>query len=111
MLPHIFLPEIFEYLLNTQIWDLQCLNKNVQKVMKQHKWNKIIKFKETIEDNELIKIISDWNILNIDLSNCKKITDKSVKLLGNCYSLNLSHCRQITNTCITTYLSKVNVKH
>ena len=89
MLPEILLPEIFEYLSSAQIWDLQCLNKNTQKIMKQYEWNKIIKFKTTIMDGMLIKIINEWNIRKIDLSICDKITDDSVKLLSGCHSLNL----------------------
>ena len=59
MLPEILLPEIFEYLLSAQIWDLQCLNKNTQKIMKRYEWNKIIKFKKTTKDDKLIKIINE----------------------------------------------------
>lgn len=45
-----------------------------------------------IVNNEMIKRLSALNYHTINLSNCKNITDNSVKTLRKCHTLDLNNC-------------------
>src|ERR1700733_9994982 len=45
--------------------------------------------------DESVKLLGNCHTLN--LSNCNLITNKSVKMLGNCHTLDLSECKKITD--------------
>src|SRR3984885_14938426 len=68
--------------------------KNIKYVIKHYNFIKYDFNNSNITDKS-VKLLRNCHTL--DLSWCNKITDESVKLLGNCHKLNLSHCDQITD--------------
>src|ERR1700733_2589640 len=68
--------------------------KNIKYVIKHYNFIKYDFNNSNITD-KTVKFLGKCHTL--DLSGCDQITDKSVKLLGNCHTLNLSYCEKITN--------------
>src|SRR3984885_2114950 len=66
--------------------------KNIKYVIKHYNFIKYDFNNSNITDKS-VKLLGNCHTL--DLSYCE-ITDKSVKFLGNCHTLDLSHCHQIT---------------
>src|SRR3984885_4100892 len=67
--------------------------KNIKYVIKHYNFIKYDFNNRNITD-ESVKLLGNCHTL--DLS-CPKITDESVKFLGNCHTLGLSHCHLITD--------------
>ena len=86
--------EICEYLDIKDILSMSLSDHNHRNIIQQHHFKyPIRKLKNTNDINEKIKYLTDnFNFTKYDLSSCWKITDESVKLLGNCNYLDLSHC-------------------
>src|ERR1700733_11173096 len=67
--------------------------KNIKYVTEHYRFIKY-DFNNSKITDESVKLLGNCHTL--DLS-CTKITDESVKFLGNCYTLGLSHCYLITD--------------
>src|ERR1700733_10307970 len=68
--------------------------KNIKYVIKHYNFIKYDFNNSNITD-KTVKFLGNCHTL--DLSLCNKITDESVKMLGKCHTLNLSNCKQITD--------------
>src|ERR1700733_10405419 len=68
--------------------------KNIKYVIKHYNFIKYDFNSSNITDKS-VKLLGNCHTL--DLSYCHKITDESVKFLGNYHTLNLSDCDQITD--------------
>ncbi len=82
---------------------INILSKKFHQIIKSYKINDIskshvIKLSNTDDINDIIKIlINEYNFKKYDLSFCKKLTNKSVKMLTNLNTLYLMGCNQITD--------------
>src|SRR3984885_12247068 len=68
--------------------------KNIKYVIKHYNFIKY-DFNGSNITNKTVKLLGNCHTL--DLRCCILITDESVKLLGNCHTLNLSWCHKITD--------------
>ena len=102
---------IFSFLCLRDLLNFRLVNKYYSDFVRKNQWNHlIIKSKSNIYINNIIKTFSfvnyDFSYTDITdesvkmLGNCHtlnlcytKITDESVKMLGNCHTLDLSHTK------------------
>ena len=70
-------------------------NTHVQNIAKYKNIHSVYLCRSSITD-ESVKLLS--NVYSLDLSHCELITDESVKLLGNVSNLDLSYCDLITDS-------------
>src|SRR5580700_1819003 len=114
-LPQHIIGDILNYLPLKKIIEMEKINKKFKQLIISNKWDHLVKIKDktTLIDvfdkykftkfnlnysditNKHIKMLSNCHTLN--LSDCSQITDKSVKILGKCHTLNLAHCNRITD--------------
>ena len=116
-IPRDILTEIFEYFSLNQLIQTEQLNKFFKNLIRTNKWKYLIiklknintiehvtknykfsryDFSNSLITNKSVKLLGKCHTL--DLSYCSQITDESVKFLGNCHKLNLFGCYKITNT-------------
>src|SRR5580700_8013064 len=119
-LPQHIIHDILNYLSLKKIIEMKQINKIFKHLIISNKWDHIVKIKygfilidvfdkykftkfdlsnSNITDRH-IKMLSNCHTLN--LSGCRRITDESVKTLGKCHTLNLSGCRRITDESVKT---------
>src|SRR5580700_1356631 len=128
-LPQHIIHDILNYLSLKKFIEMEQINKKFKQLIISNKWDHLVKIKNEstlidvfdkykftkfdLSDSNItdrhIKMLSNCHTLN--LSGCHRITDKSVKTLGKCHTLNLSYCEQITDesvkmlgNCHTLYL-------
>src|SRR5580692_11836455 len=128
-LPQYIIHDILNYLSLKKIIEMEEINKKFKQLIISNKWDHLVRIKDesTLIDvfdkykftkfdlsysnitDRHIKMLSNCHTL--DLSGCNQITDESVKLLGKCHTLNLIQCQQITDesvkllgNCHTLYL-------
>ena len=96
--------EICTYLDFEQLLELQLLSKYNKEIIRKTRWDHAeVNIKNNGDiDERVIYIVNNFNFGLYDLSGCTKITDKSVKMLGNCHELYLSLCYQITDKTVKT---------
>src|SRR5580700_8500270 len=117
-LPQHIIGDILNYLPLKKIIEMEKINKKFKQLIISNKWDHLVKIKDksTLIDvfdkykftkfnlnysditDKHIKMLSNCHTLN--LAHCNQITDESVKMLGNCHTLNLSGCEQITDASI-----------
>ena len=117
IIPKELIIEIFSTLSLKNLINLESCNHSFKKIIRETKWNNLtiklekniisiqyiinhyqfIKydFSNSLITNESVKLLGNCHTLN--LYGCKKITDGSVKHLGKCHTLNLYGCNQITD--------------
>ena len=103
---------IFSFLLLRDLLNIRLVNKYCSDLVRINQWNHlIIKSKFNFYMNNIIKTFS---FVNYDFSDTD-ITDESVKMLGNCHTLDLS-CTDITDesvkmlgNCHTLHLRWTNI--
>ena len=78
---------IFSFLKLRDLLNLRLLNKYYSDFVKKNKWNHLIIGLKNI--NNIQHVIETFSFNNYDFS-FTKITDESVKMLGQCHTLNLS---------------------
>src|SRR5580700_9703339 len=107
-LPIYIIYDILKYVPIKQLIKMEQTNKNFINIIRNGNWPHLVKIKSNAI---LIDIINKYKFINFNLSN-SNVTDKSVKMLGNCHTLNLAWCKQITDEsvkmlgkCHTLYLS------
>jgi RNA-binding protein YhbY len=117
LIPREIIDEIFKNLSLRELIKNEIVCKKFMHIVRTTKWDQtVVKLKDvnTIEyvgknykftkydfsqwynmTYESVKLLGNCHTLN--LSSCCRITDNSVKLLTNCHTLNLSECRRITD--------------
>ena len=95
-LPSELLENIFNYLSLYDLIKMESVNYFLHHYIRSNKWSQLVKLKNVTKINF---VIENYRFINYDLSH-SYITDDIAKHLGNCHSLNLSRCNQITGDLI-----------
>src|SRR5580700_5253397 len=92
-LPQYIIHDILNYLPLKKIIEMEQINKKFKQLIISNKWDHLVKIKDK---TTLIDVFDKYKFTKFNL-NYSDITDKSIKMLGNCHTLDLSCCRQITD--------------
>ena len=91
-LPQELIIEILDFLSLSDLINLKKVNRYFDNLIKQNKWKYVmVKINKNMIDKKIEKIIINNNFANYSLRNCR-ITYNILKLLENCYSINLNWC-------------------
>ena len=98
-IPQEIIIEILEYLPLQELLKMEQINKQFRKIIRENKWkNLIVYINKNMDDVKLLKkFITNHNFINYDFKDCEIITDKILKFLKKCHTLNLDGYNQITD--------------
>ena len=101
--------EICKYLEFEQLLELQLLSKYNGKLIRKTRWDHTdVRLRDTKDiDDKVIHLATNFNFGIYDLTECVRVTDKSVKMLWNCDYMHLNIHHKITNSCIQTMREKM----
>ena len=101
-LPNEIMIMIFEYLTTKDLLNFLTLNTKFYNFVHAIKWDKQVKFKASINDDDLSYIISRFEFTNVDCSRMDNkdpdyITDKGIKALSRCKKVFIGDREHITD--------------